>query len=414
MEIHAESKALTINWGERRCLVLPGSLVPQYLKKAHHQSHAGVDRTKELLSWSWWPNQLDDIREFVASCETCMRRKGQDMQKGKVDMQTLYRAKRPWDCIYVDFIQLDRSKTGKQYCLTVMDGYSRFLSVYPTARCRAIDAARQLMRHILMYDFPKIISSDQGPHFRSELLGELCKLLDIKRNLHVPYRPQSTGCLERAHRTLKNSLYGLSQERNMCWELVLPSVVSTMNKCKNTATRVSPFKIIYGRDPSFGGIQMAKNPSADLPQSYVTEVAATLSRVHKIVNLAQSEADLAAKNSGKSLIKPVELVKGDRVLLNRPMSAESKEKKANWNGPFEVLDSNNVIVRISMHGNAHRHHLILYKDCPRRLDPDFVHVKSDKKKDYRPDAVPELEPPRDEPQRRYPRRDKKIIPRVTF
>ena len=104
------------------------------------------------------------------------------MQKGKLDMQTLYRAKRPWDCIYVDFIQLDRSKTDKQYCLTVMDGYSRFLSVYPTARCRAIDAARQLMRHILMYDFPKIISSDQGRHFRSELLSELCNLLDIKQN----------------------------------------------------------------------------------------------------------------------------------------------------------------------------------------------------------------------------------------
>jgi hypothetical protein len=99
------------------------------------------------------------------------------------------------------------------------------------------------------------------------------------------------------------------------------------------------------------------------------------------------------------------------------MSAESKEKKANWNGPFEVLDSNNVIVRINMHGNAewvHRHHLILYKDRPRRLDPDSIDVKTDMKKDCRPDAVPELEPPRDEPQRRYPRRDKKIIPRVTF
>ena len=42
--------------------------------RAHHQSHAGIDRSKELLSWSWWPSQLDDIRKFVAICETCMKR----------------------------------------------------------------------------------------------------------------------------------------------------------------------------------------------------------------------------------------------------------------------------------------------------------------------------------------------------
>ena len=100
------------------------------------------------------------------------------------------------EIIYVDFIQLERSKTGKSYAFTIMDGYSRFLSVYPTARCRASDAARQIMRHILLYDFPKIISSDQGKHFRNEMLSELCHLLGVKQNLNVPYRPESTGCLE--------------------------------------------------------------------------------------------------------------------------------------------------------------------------------------------------------------------------
>ena len=198
----------------------------------------------------------------------------------------------------------------------------------------------------------------------------------------------------------------------MCWELVLPSVVSTMNKCKNAATKISPFKCIYGRDPSFGGICMADNPSADLPQNYATEVAATLSRVHKLVDLAQKEADLAAKNSGKSLIKPVTLVKGDRVLLNRPMSAESKEKKSTWNGPFEVRDSNNVIVRIDMGDKTewvHRHHLILYKDRPRRLDPDAVDEIHDKKKNCRPGTVSVPEPPCNEAQGRYPRRDRKIV-----
>jgi hypothetical protein len=209
LEIHAESGCLTVNWGEKRSIVLPKSLLPSYLKMAHEKAHGGVHRTREQLAWSWWPDQFDNIREFVASCSTCLKFKGHDMQKGKPDRQVLYRAQEPMQILYIDFIKLPRSKT-----------------VYPTARSRAKDAARALMNHILLYDFPKIISSDQGKHFRNELVEELCALLGIKQNLHVAWRPQSTGCLERQHRVLKSSLYGMALERDTCWELILPAVVS--------------------------------------------------------------------------------------------------------------------------------------------------------------------------------------------
>lgn len=373
--IHEESGCLTINWGKRKCLVLPKSLVPKYLQSAHENGHAGVDRTAQQLSWAWWPDMADNLREFVATCKVCLKLKGVDMQKGKPDRQTLFRPTQPWQLLYIDFINMPKSRSGKKYCLTVMDGYSRFLSVYPTARCRALDAANALMRHILLYDFPSVLSSDQGTHFKNELMEELCRLLGIRQNIHVAFRPQSTGCLERSHKVLKNALYGMALDRQIEWEMVLPAVTNMMNSCKNRATGVSPFETIYGRIPSFKGIQMAENPSADKPSTYAFEIAETLKRTRQFVDLCQEEADLASKQEGKSLIKPQLLEKGDKVLLNRSLSAEAKEKKNPWTGPFEVINTNGVIVQLDIDGKStwvHRYHCLLQKDRPRDLDPDFV------------------------------------------
>jgi len=148
-----------------------------------------------------------------------------------------------------------------------------------------------------------------------------------------------------------------------------------MNSCKNRATGVSPFETIYGRIPSFKGIQMAENPSADKPSTYAYEIAETLKRTRQFVDLCQEEADLASKQEGKSLIKPQLLEKGDKVLLNRSLSAEAREKKNPWTGPFEVINTNGVIVQLDIDGKStwvHRYHCLLQKDRPRDLDPDFV------------------------------------------
>lgn len=255
------------------------------------------------------------------------------------------------------------------------------------------------MRHILLYDFPKIVSSDQGKHFRNELMEELCKLLGIKQNLHVAFRPQSTGCLERQHRVLKSALYGMSLEQNQCWELILPSVVSMMNKSKNAATGMSPHQVLFGRKPSFQGIQLAENPASKSPVSYSKQVAETLARAKKFINICQQEADFATKEAGKSNIKPMIIEKGDRCLLKREMSAETKINKNPWIGPFDCLNSNGVILQLDIRGTptwVHRHHCILYKSRPPELDPELCEQIQDS------EAEPEKQP-----EKRYPTRQRK-------
>jgi transposase InsO family protein len=396
LSIHDASKLLIIDWGGKSRIVLPESLVAHYCKSAHDlKAHLGVDRTAQFLSWCWWPHKMDDIRTYVASCANCLKQKGYDMQPSRPDRKHLYRASRNHEIVYCDFVSLPTSSSsGKRYALTVMCGFSRWLQVYATHRCRSIDAARGLMRYFLQFDFPRILSSDRGRHFENELLADLCSLLKIKQNLHCAYRPESSGVIERCHKVLKSSLWAMVRDDpRLDWELALPSVVSAMNRSTNAATKISPYKCIFGRDPSFNGISLDNAAAAD-PNSYAQNTAELLEQAHKLVKLSQAAVDRDALERGKSKVQPEEITAGHFVMLKREVSAEAKEGKNKWLGPYRVLASDGLILQIDVDSKpklVHRHHVVKAKIRPSHLDKDALDLLDD------PDPAPAAPSPSAEP-----------------
>ena len=69
---------------------------------------------------------------------------------------------------------------------------------------------------------------------------------------YCPWRPQSSGNIERQHCTLKNALFMLCEDRGCEWTDIMESVVSSMNATVCSATGVSPHYVISGRHPNVG------------------------------------------------------------------------------------------------------------------------------------------------------------------
>ena len=65
---------------------------------------------------------------------------------------------------------------------------------------------------------PEQIHSDQGRQFESELIKEICKLLQIKKSHTTPYRPQGNGMVERFNRTLLDMLATAVGDNPADWE----------------------------------------------------------------------------------------------------------------------------------------------------------------------------------------------------
>ena len=119
-----------------------------------------------------------------------------------------------------------------------MDSLTKFVEVYPLAHDRAFDTARCLSKMVLKHGCkPAIISCDRGTHFTGNVMQEFCKNLNIQLKFHVAWRPESSGILERAHRTLKNSLYIMAKERNSNWVDILDYCVAALNSQFNAATK---------------------------------------------------------------------------------------------------------------------------------------------------------------------------------
>lgn len=63
-----------------------------------------------------------------------------------------------------------------------------------------------LLNHIIpCFGLPTSIQSDNGPAFISQITQAVSRALGIKWHLHIPYRPQSSGKVEKNEFNLKDS-----------------------------------------------------------------------------------------------------------------------------------------------------------------------------------------------------------------
>ena len=362
---------LLIVWTNDECVVVPETLRPYYLKTVHDDSgHFGIERVSDFLKHLWWPGKANDVHNYVQSCIICTRRKGNYGKHTKPSMGHLLRGSKPFEVIYTDFVHMPQSPKGKRYVLTIIDSFSRFLYCYPTTRDRAIDAATGLLHFMLEYEIPKVISSDRGTHFINSVIEDLCQNMGIKQNIHTAWRPQSSGNIERAHRTLKNGLWATVADRKCSWVEALPYVRRAMNLSKNAATGCSPHFAVYGKDPVLVGVLAPGNEvRSTQPASYGMSVQQMLQKTHKIIAVANEEADYALEKRDNPSNPAEEILPGDEAYLFRPESAFAKTNHLAWVGPYTVIKTNSQVVQILQNGLnewVHRFHLV--KKIPRRPD----------------------------------------------
>ena len=85
--------------------------------------------------------------------------------------------------------------------------FSGWVEAFPTQTERASKVAWCLLRETLpRFGYPTSIGSDNGLAFIADLVEQVSRTLNIKWKLHIAYRPQSSGMVERTNRTHKETL----------------------------------------------------------------------------------------------------------------------------------------------------------------------------------------------------------------
>ena len=142
---------------------------------------------------------------------------------------------------------LPESENGNSYILVVADYFTRWMEAFALPNQEATTVANKLVDEVfLRFSVPEQQHTDQGRQFESQLLHEICKLLNIHKTRTTPYHPQSDGLVERLNRTLLSMLSTCTHDHPFNWEQQLRKVCMAYNSSVQSSTGNTPFYLMFG------------------------------------------------------------------------------------------------------------------------------------------------------------------------
>lgn len=183
---------------------------------------------------------------MAASCALCQKVKAKVCKRVKPGARPW--VKRPFESIQVAFTELPRCGR-KKYLLVLVDQLTGWPEAYPCSAPTAKQVVKVLINDIISrFGIPEVIHLDLGAHFGSRVTQEVARLLGIKWAKHCPWRPTSSGQIERMNRNLKQTLTKICAETKLKWPDAQSIALTHIRAAPQGKLGLSPFELLYGSD----------------------------------------------------------------------------------------------------------------------------------------------------------------------
>ena len=152
----------------------------------------------------------------------------------------------------IDYMRAyNESTRGNCHVVVYVDHYSRWVCAKAVPRATAKEAAEFMLEDVITkIPKPEILVSDNGTQFVGKLLAKLAEFSQIRRKTTTPYHPQANVAAERVMGVLRAGLAKLSPDQNWKeWDKYLDSVVYSYNTSVSATTGLSPWHIMFGKEP---------------------------------------------------------------------------------------------------------------------------------------------------------------------
>ena len=315
---------LLIAMEKRGCTIPPKNQQASIVRREHDWGHYGEKAMfrKLIHNKIWWPNMKNDIREETKTCQACAQFTIQT--SGYHPMHPINIAM-PGDRYMIDLARVPRSKTGEEHILVLKDAFTGFIVLRPLANAQAETVAMELFSIFSLIGPPATLQSDHGPEFDNNIIKALSKMQGWKHYFSTRAHPQGNGVVERAIRTVKQTLDKYVNGAYAQWPLDLPFIQMQYNDKILETTGSTPFSLFFNRE-MFNYIDNTTNPPTKITMdNYKAYQDKLLTLVFpaiqaKIKDIKQSYANKI--NSQRKLLYEEALKPGSIVMMKDPKYLE--------------------------------------------------------------------------------------------
>lgn len=304
--------------------------------------HFGRDKTLQWIKERfYWPKMGTSVTRIVDRCRVCHVAKTHRSNAGLYTPLPV--SDGPWEDVSSDFVVgIPRTQRQKDSVMVVVDRFSKMSHFVPCVKTYDASQIAQLYfaEIVRLHGVPKTLTSDRDVKFMGHFWRTLWKRLGSRLNFSSAHHPQSDGQTEVTNRSLGNLLRSLVGSNPKQWDLVLPHAEFAYNRSTHTSTSMSPFLVVYGRNP-FTPLDLAPSPATEYFSAEGADRAAQIKEIHKQVKEKITNNNIVYQRRANLKRKQVVFQEGDLVWVNlskeRFPGGRGGKLKPRADGPFRVL-----------------------------------------------------------------------------
>ncbi|KAJ8342593.1 hypothetical protein SKAU_G00325210 [Synaphobranchus kaupii] len=379
----ASTESEKVDWENRGCgldkstgiwrqlctgkVIAPNAIIEVICRAAHGVGHSARGEMMREIQKHWFiPKLTEYVTSMILRCKICQevnKKKGIPTTPGSMPPPV-----GPFTHLVMDYVDMIDRAEGKRYCLVIIDRFSRWVEAFPTAHADSKTVAKALAREIFpRFGVCQTLSCDNGSHFTSDMIADVCKMTGIQQKFSCVYHPQAAGIVERCNGTLKTKLQKICRQTGMNWVQGLPLALMAMRNSRNRFTHLTPHEMVTGRVMPMPTVR---------PESREIGLEALEEELHKylkgLTQAVRSVYSQAKEAQGPAVEDPELLVNpGEWVYVKK---FKRKWKQPRQTGPYQVILATPTAVKLKEIGPwVHLNH------CRRAQEPEAK--KEPKKKE---------------------------------
>lgn len=314
--------------------------------------HRGKTTTSASIAKEYYWNTLDiDTATFCESCIHCLCTDSRT--RIPRPLGSAIHGDKPNEVIHFDFCYIGKSTYGAKYVLILKDDLSSYTWLYACDAADAETTANALIDWFAAFSPVPQWVSDQGTHFKNEIITLLKSKFRSMHHFTLPYCPWSNGTVEVVCRELQRALRALLSEFNLpfrFWPDVLPIVQSVLNT--TSVPRLGnrcPLTVFTGQVPLTPLLHIKQTKNGKHTVKSISELRAKqllqinvlfakFEEMHKDVKfqVGSSRDKRRASHHKKKHLRKCEFIVGDFVLKGTVQKYRKNKLAMYWTGPYKV------------------------------------------------------------------------------